>query len=126
MCELIHLGQPTLRKTHVDRLSCHLGDPAQFTAFFNDDFDHVRAKNTGALGDDHLAMRVFVEFNADFDELIGATFAPTILNIVETDHFAFFEWEGHAWILNSKLQTPISKYQMGEREKKFVRDYVNR
>ena len=98
----VHWDQAALSQAHGDGVCGDLGFPAHFPAIFDDDLDHVRAEYAGALGDDHLAVRIFVEFDTNFGKAIGAAFCPTVLEIVETENFAFLEREGHGGILIAK------------------------
>lgn len=59
--------------------------------------DHAGVEYAGALGDEHLAVRVFVELDPDFSAPVGAAFGPAVLEVVEADDFAAFEWECHGF-----------------------------
>ena len=90
-----NLGQPTFGKPDGDRRIGFLRFPADFSTVFDDVLYHVGAEHARALGDDHLAVGKFVEFYFDFDSPISAAFGPAILEVVETEYFAFLEGESH-------------------------------
>ncbi len=91
----VNLGQPTFGKPDGDRVTGSFWRPAVVTAVFDDVFYHVGAEHARALGDDHLTVGKFVEFYFDFDSPISAAFGPAILEVVETEYFAFLEGESH-------------------------------
>lgn len=83
--------QAAFGESDGDGVAGCLGLPTEFAAILDDGFDHVGAEDAGALGDDHLAVWFFIEFDFDFDATLGAAFGPSVLDIVETDDFAFFK-----------------------------------
>ena len=90
---LYHWRDSTLGQASGDWVTGSFWRPADFPSVFNDVFDHVGTEHAGALGNNHLTVWLFIEFDSDFDTVIGAAFGPAVLEIVETVHFAFLDGE---------------------------------
>jgi hypothetical protein len=57
----------------------------------DDVLDHIVAKNSGALGGNHLTLWVFIEFHANENSAFGAALAPAVLNVVKAEKLTIFE-----------------------------------
>lgn len=84
------LDEPLFCPTHIDWFATFFRLPAKLSALLDDVFDHVWTENAGALGDDHLAVWVFVELDAHFYSAFGAAFCPAVEEVTEANDFAAF------------------------------------
>ena len=103
---LLNANNPALGEPHDDGVASVLRLPAHLTAGFDDVFNHVGAEHARALGNNHLAVRVFVELDSDFYTAFCTTLCPTVLEIVETDNLTAFHGKSHMLMLDLKQETP--------------------